>query len=303
MFLVETKKVLVTGASGFLGRHIANQLEVAGHRVVGMDLKESQLNISEFVQGDFTSKADLAGAMRQVDAVCHLGGVGDVYLAESDPSLAFHANAYGTWVVCEVCRSRGVPLLVNASSWEVYGKVQYQPIDESHPCNPESPYSISKLAGDLLARRASQSDGLGVVVLRLGTAYGPYMRKSTVIRKFIELARAGQPLVVQGSGSQFRQFTHAYDIANAFAKVISGTISDGVFNIVSRERTSIIQLAKIISEEFSVPIEFRESRRDDPPSAEISSERAREKLAWEQQISFQHGLRLLMTKSEENGGN
>src|SRR5207249_4616322 len=124
------KRILVTGAAGFLGFHVIKRLESDGHEVVGFDIVDPRLALTSFVRGDFTARGQLQDAMKGVDAVCHLGGVGDIYLADRDPALAFHANAYGTLVVCECCTSSRVDQLVYASTWEVYGKTVFEPVDE-----------------------------------------------------------------------------------------------------------------------------------------------------------------------------
>src|SRR3989442_15811214 len=119
---MESHRVLVTGCSGFLGRYVVNELHRAGHEVVGFDMMEPTFAIAQYRKGDFTSRSDLDDALQGINAVCHLGGIGDVYLAERDPALAFHANAFGTKTLCDACDSQRVDELIYASSWEVYGK-------------------------------------------------------------------------------------------------------------------------------------------------------------------------------------
>ena len=174
---METFRTLVTGCSGFLGRHVVVALRAAGHEVTGFDFVEPAYPIDGFKKGDITSRPDFESALRGITAVCHLAGVGDVYLANSDPALAFRANAFGSKVVCDASVDTKVEKLVYASTWEVYGKPSANPIDETHPCNPESPYSISKLAGELFVRQANDMEGMKTISLRLGTAYGPASRK------------------------------------------------------------------------------------------------------------------------------
>ena len=285
---------LVTGASGFLGRHVAGGLTAKGHDVKGFDIVQSDVAAGEFVQGDFTSKAELLPALKGMDGVCHIGGIGDVYLAEQDPELAFRVNGFGTQVVCDCCASAGIRTLLYASTWEVYGQPRYQPIDEQHPCNPETPYSISKLAGELIVRNRQLSGDTRQIALRLGTAYGTFMRKTAVVPRFIARASAGEPLVVQGEGSQFRQFTHARDIAEAFAAGLQYSGKSRVFNIVSNNHVTIKELARIVSEQYHVPIEFAPLRGGDPPSAVISSRLASEELRWEAKEEFSRALNELL---------
>src|SRR5438445_6813577 len=116
---METKRILVTGAAGFLGHHVIERLESEGHEVVGFDITEPTPAVSSFVRGDFTSRAQFQAALKGINAVCHLGGVGDVYLADRDPALAFRVNAYGTLVVCKCCAASQIERMVSASTWEV----------------------------------------------------------------------------------------------------------------------------------------------------------------------------------------
>src|SRR2546425_4170306 len=142
---METLRILVTGCSGFLGRYVAEQLTREGHEVSGFDLVTPSFEMNSFSRGDLTSITDVERAMKGINSVCHLGGVGDVYVAERDPALAFHVNGYGTKVVCDACTKTNVDRLIYASTWEVYGRPQARVVEEAHACTPESPYSISKL--------------------------------------------------------------------------------------------------------------------------------------------------------------
>src|SRR2546427_8077067 len=295
---MESHRVLVTGCSGFLGRYVVNELHRAGHEVVGFDIQEPTFPIAQFRKGDFTSRTNLDDVLGGINAVCHLGGVGDVYLAERDPALAFRANAFGTKALCDACESHRVDQLIYASTWEVYGKPLTNPIDETHPCNPESPASISKLAGELFVRRAGSATRLKTVSLRLGTAYGSSMRESAVIARFITRARSRKPLQIHGDGKQFRQFTHAEDIARGFALALRVSLPGLVYNRTSDERVAIGDLAQVIAKRFGVPIEFQPARHAEPPSALVSSERAKHDLRWDSRILFADGLENILGSSD-----
>src|SRR6266571_7276808 len=105
---MESYRAVVTGCSGFLGRYVVNELTKQGHSVLGFDIVEPKFHIDDFKKGDFTIRSETVEAMRGASVICHLGGVGDVYLADSDPALAFRANAFGTKVVCDSARELGV---------------------------------------------------------------------------------------------------------------------------------------------------------------------------------------------------
>ncbi len=179
--MTQTHRVLLTGCSGFLGPFVIDELVAAGHEVVGFDLLTPANKTDPFIRGDFTSKRDLVRALTGITAVCHLGGVGDVYLAERRGAAALRTNAYGTKIVCDACMDSGVETLVYASTWEVYGKPHANPVSETHPCNPESLYSISKLAGELFVRRAGAINGMTTslfMVMDLSFASSPTYRIS-----------------------------------------------------------------------------------------------------------------------------
>jgi nucleoside-diphosphate-sugar epimerase len=237
-------RVLVTGGAGFLGRHVARVVQQAGHHVTVFDLAASNAG-TDSICGDLTNPADCLRATREADAICHLGGIGDVYLAMEDPALAAKVNVYGTANLLEAARQNGVAKLVYASTWEVYGHPHYQPIDECHPCAPDHPYNVTKFAGELLTLSYDRLKGLPTLALRLGTAYGEGMRPNSVFSLFIARARQGQPIVIQGDGSQFRQFTHASDIGRGFTLGLESDVHGVALNIVSPERTSIRDLATL----------------------------------------------------------
>ncbi len=283
------KRVLVTGGSGFLGSHVVKSLSRAGYDVVICDLQPPVINC-DFIHADLTSLDDMVQATKGVDYVCHLGAVGDVYLAFDKPYLAAKTNVTGTANLMEACLRNHVQRVIYASTWEVYGKPHYQPIDEEHPCEPEHPYSITKLAGEQTALAYDRLKGVPTVALRLGTAYGTGMRANSVFSIFITRALAQQPLKVEGSGTQFRQFTHVRDTGRAFVQALQSPVRAAKLNVVVDEGISIKQLAEMVAEQLPVPVVFEKARLGDVPSARISPKKAREVLNWTPQVTFGEGL-------------
>lgn len=288
-------KVLVTGATGFLGRHVARRFRDEGWDVVGFDLRHPQDEDRgiEWRVGDFTDPEGLREAMEGVSTVAHVGAIGDVYLAGEQPPLAASVNVVGTANVVEAALERGARL-VYASTWEVYGEPHYEPIDENHPTRPDHPYNITKLAGESLVLAACRLRGLSAVALRLGTAYGPGLRPNSVFRIFIDRARRGEGITIQGDGSQGRQFTHASDIARAFVLAASADASGIALNIVAPETVSIKELAERVVERFPTELRFGAPRPGDVPPALVSSERAGQVLGWTAEMPFERGLQELM---------
>ena len=292
--MAHVQRVVVTGAAGFIGSHVADELEKRGYDVARSDIRRPASLNNRWKLADLTRVDELVEATRGATAVCHIGGIGDVYQASRDPTLAMNVNAGGTANILEAAKRNSVGRFIYASTWEVYGQPRYEPMDEMHPCAPRHPYSVSKLAGDLIAQTYGAQDSPTTVVLRLGTTYGPRMRPNGVIPSFVLRAMSGQPIEVHGTGSQSRQFTHVTDVASAFVQSLEATHPAGVYNITSPKRTSIRDLAGMITQRIPVDIVVVEPRANDVPPAAISSERAEADLGWSARIPFTRGLEELI---------
>lgn len=285
-------RVLVTGAAGSVAPHVAMAFEEQGHEAVRTDLRSDEDGV--IVPSDLTSLGSLLEVTLGIDVVCHLGGVGDVYLAFNEPYTAAAANVLGTANLSEACLRNKVRKVIYASTWEVYGEPKYQPLDEEHPCDPDHPYNITKLGGERLVMAFDRLKGLPGVALRLGTAYGPGMRPNSVFSIFINRAMQGQPITIKGTGQQSRQFTHVADIARAFVLAAESDIHGEAFNIVAEEDITIRQLAEMVVRELPTQIVHEEARVGDVPPAKVSSEKAKLILGWKPQVRFDEGLRSLI---------
>lgn len=286
-------KVLVTGAAGFLGGHIARKFRDVGWEVTAFDVAPFAQEGIWFAQGDLTEANSVDQAMAGADVVAHVGAIGDVYLAGEQPALAAEVNVVGTANVVEAAIRHGVRLIY-ASTWEVYGAPRYEPLDEEHPTAPDHPYSITKLGGESLVLAATHLRSLSALALRLGTAYGSGLRANSVFRIFIDRARRGEPITIQGDGSQGRQFTHASDIARAFHLAAAAETSGIPINTVALETVTIRELAEKIVRRFPTELTFGEPRPGDAPPAVVSAKRAEEVLGWRSEMPFDRGLEELI---------
>ncbi len=282
-------KVLVTGATGFLGSNVTQELKSAGYEVFAFDIRQPKYDV-EYVKGDLRCFEDVLKATKGIDAVCHLGAIGDIYLAYEKPNLAAEINVAGTANLMEACSANKVERVVYASTWEVYDKPKYQPLDEEHQCNPSHVYGITKLAGEQIALFYGRFRGQKVISLRLGTAFGRNMRENSVFSLFIEKALKGEPIMIHGTGDQYRQFTHASDIGKAFILAIESSVDMGVFNIVNPKPVSIKELASLVVNEIPAKIEHVSGRLGDIEPALVSSEKATKILGWTPQVDFKEGL-------------
>lgn len=282
-------RVLVTGAAGFLGRHTAQHFKDKGWEVTGFDLQEDEGSEIETIVGDLTSSSEVNEAVAGCDVVVHIGAIGDVYLAGEQPTLAAEVNVVGTSNVVEAALSHQARV-VYASTWEVYGEPEYEPIDEKHPTAPDHPYNITKLGGESLLLAACRLRELSAIALRLGTAYGSGLRPNSVFRIFLDRARAGEPITIQGDGLQGRQFTHASDIARAFEIAARSDVSGTAVNIVAPETVTIKELAEEIVSKHPTELTFGPARPGDVPPAIVSATKAKELLGWQPEVGFSEGL-------------
>ena len=296
--------IIVTGGSGFLGSHVVEELLRRGHDVGIFDLAPPRDYLERqkgwrYVAGDLSDLSSLSSAFVDADAVCHLGGVGDVYLAASEPFTAAQRNVVGTANVCEAALQRRVGQVVYASTWEVYGAPCYQPIDELHPRCPDHPYNITKYAGELIAMSYDHLRGLPVLALRLGTAYGLRMRPNSVFSLFIKQALNGEPISIQGTGEQSRQFTHARDIARAFAMAAESSVHGEALNTASEESVTIRALAELVSRQIPTRTIFTPSRSGDIIPSRVTSKKAFDVLGWRAEVGFEEGLQEIIDVARE----
>jgi UDP-glucose 4-epimerase len=291
-------RVFVTGSAGFLGGHVCTSLLDDGMEVTGFDLQaRGRSDIREEI-GDLLDGEALTNAAAGHDVICHIGAIGDVYLAGEQPQLAASVNVTGSANIATAAERVGARV-VYASTWEVYGEPHYEPVDEDHPCNPDHPYNITKLAGERMLLASDKLRDVPTVALRLGTAYGLGMRSNSVFEIFIRRAMAGEPLTIQGDGAQGRQFTHASDIGRAFVLATKSEARGVVFNIVSPEMVTIKQLADSVVERFPTEVTFGEPRPGDVPPSYVSAARAGEVLGWHPAVDFEDGMKELLGANRE----
>ena len=290
-------KILVTGAAGFLGRNVVEHMLTDGFEITTFDQAEHDIAGARPVVGDLLDLDAVSEAASGKDAIVHIGAIGDVYLAGENPALASSVNVTGSANIASAAKANDARV-VYASTWEVYGTPIAEVITEEHPCEPDHPYNITKLAGERILLAADHLQDVPTVALRLGTAYGTGLRSNSVFRIFIDKARNQEPITIQGDGSQFRQFTHSDDIARAFALASRSELRNEVFNIVAPEPISIKQLAEVVVARYPTEISFTEARPGDVAPAMVSSEKAGRLLGWEPEVGFEDGMGRLMDADE-----
>jgi UDP-glucose 4-epimerase len=264
---VSSKAVVVTGGAGFIGSHVAAELLRRRYRVIVLDdLSSGKLenvrhligpsshrgqsrNSLEFVHGSITDLPLAKNVLQGVDYVFHQAAIPSVPRSIENPQATHEANITGTLNVLLAATDNGVKKVVYASSSAVYGDTPTLPKTEDMFPNPQSPYAVSKLAGEYYCRVFHQVYGLPTVCLRYFNVYGPRQDPSSqyaaVIPAFIQKALDGKPPIIFGDGRQTRDFTFIRDVVDANI-LAAETDAAGVYNIGRGERVSINKLARLV---------------------------------------------------------
>ena len=236
-------KVAVTGAAGFIGRHVCGALMQAGYEVTGLDvvrLRPGWLAYHEPV--DITKPMP---RIEGLDAVIHLAAIAAPRECDKDPGRAFDVNVNGTLQVLRMALESGAKKFVFSSSAHVYDiPPRYFPTDETHPLRLNNTYTTTKILGEQLAQLFWENHGLAYTTLRLFNAYGPGQQPGYFIPDMIAKAQKG-PLVLQG-GNTTKDFVYVADVARAFALAVD-TSFVGPINVGTGVETQLFDIAEKIA--------------------------------------------------------
>jgi len=258
-------RLLVTGAAGFLGSHVAEALLARGDEVVGLDnfdpfygrdVKEANLAALKkqprfrFVEGDIRDAGLVRGLMTADTVIVHLAARAGVRPSIEDPAEYASVNVDGTVVLLEAARAAKSPAFVFAGSSSVYGDTTPVPFAESVAAvNPISPYAATKRAGELLCATYVHLFGMRIISLRFFTAYGPRQRPDLAIHSFTRLMASGQAVPQFGDGSTERDYTYVADIVQGVLAGCDWTRRpDGpAFEIVNLGESRTVRLDRLIA--------------------------------------------------------
>jgi UDP-glucose 4-epimerase len=289
---VTAQRVLVTGSTGFIGRHLVQALADAGHEVISISrTAEGPTGASLHLTADFTQPPDLP-ALGHVDAVVHLVGIGDVQIAARDPARVAQVNAQGTLHALQLARTYDAQL-VFASSQRVY-RPSVAPLTEDSPALPTEAYGYTKLAAELYVAMMGQLFGVPGSILRLFSVYGPGQVATSSISGVVAIfgarALAGHPLQIMSSTPR-----DLIDIADAVQGIeralLQPTTPPRAYNIGSGMPTSLLTLAHAIKAAASSSSSIVESYTDLTTGGVVADiTRARQELGFAPQVSIEKGL-------------
>jgi UDP-glucuronate 4-epimerase len=305
------QRILLTGAAGFIGSHLAERLTSEGDEVLGLDSFDTTLydarrkeeNLAallpsprfSLVTGDILDAELVADIAQGRDLVIHLAALAGVRPSIAQPARYARANVEGTTNVLEACRAAGVKRLVFASSSSVYGaREDGRAFSEDDPCtSPASPYAATKRAGELLCSAYRDLHGLGVSALRFFTVYGPRQRPDMAIHHFTAGLIAGRPLTLYGETA--RDYTYIDDIIDgtvaACRHVSPGRFA--IYNLGGTRTTGLRDLAYMIAGAVGVTTEVISGppQPGDVPLTWADVSRARHDLGYEPRVPLAEGLR------------
>lgn len=304
------KKVLVTGADGFIGSHLTEELVKSGYEVKAFifynsfntwgwldTLPEDIMSHVEIFPGDVRDPNGVREAMKDCEAVFHLAALIAIPFSYHSPDAYVDTNIKGTLNILQAARALDVERILVTSTSEVYGTAQYVPIDEKHPFQGQSPYSATKIGADRLAESFYRSFQLPVTIVRPFNTYGPRQSARAVIPTIITQLLAGKTEIRLGALTPTRDFNYVKDTVGGFLAIYESDNTVGQeINIATQQEISIGQLAKELISQINPEAEIIcDEQRLRPEKSEVnrllgSNEKLKELTKWEQRFSFEQGL-------------
>jgi UDP-glucuronate 4-epimerase len=297
-------KVVVTGAAGFIGSHLCDELLAQGHEVVAVDCftdyyarvdKEANLASARehagfrFVEADLRTDA-LEPILDGADAVVNEAATPGLVLSWDDFERYQSTNLSAVKRLIDASIAVGVEHLVQASTSSVYGADATG--DEDGHCLPVSPYGVTKLAAEHLLRAHSETAALPLTILRYYSIYGPRQRPDMAYRIFCERLLRGEPITVFGDGRQSRSNTYVADCVAATIAALHRPADGSIFNIGGGREIELLEAVEILAGHLGVDpvIDHRPARRGDQRRTRAAIDRARDELGWEPKVQPEDGL-------------
>lgn len=313
-------KILVTGADGFIGSHLTEELVKKGYKVRAfvyynsfntwgwLDmLPDSIMDNVEIFQGDIRDPNGVEEAIKGMDAVFHLAALIAIPFSYYSPDTYVDTNIKGTLNILQAARKQNLKRVLITSTSEVYGTAQYVPIDEKHPFQGQSPYSATKIAADRLAESFYRSFGLPVTIVRPFNTYGPRQSARAVIPTIITQLLSGRTEIKLGSLTPTRDFNYVKDTVNGFISIYESdkTIGEEI-NISTQKEISIGDMAKELIKQINPNAQIVcDEQRLRPEKSEVNrllgcNEKIMRLTGWKPQYDLKKGLAETISFFETN---
>jgi len=313
------KNILVTGADGFIGSHLVEELVRQGLHVRAfvlynsfnswgwLDYSDPEIKRSlDVFAGDVRDPHGVRHAMKGCDVVFHLAALIAVPYSYHSPDTYVDTNIKGTLNIVQVARDLGIGKIVHTSTSEVYGTARFVPITEEHPLQGQSPYSASKIGADHIAMSFYHAFGTPVSIIRPFNTYGPRQSARAVIPTIITQIASRQGIIKLGALHPTRDFNYIQDTVRGFIAVAESDQSIGeVINIGSNFEVSIRETLDMIADIMGTRIDIEEdAQRLRPENSEVErlwadNSKAKEITGWEPRYGGLGGLKLGLTETVE----
>ena len=311
------KKILITGADGFIGSHLTEALVRQGYKVRTFVLYNSFNSWGwldqclpevkgkfEVFTGDIRDPYGVKEAMKGCDTVMHLAALIAIPYSYHSPDTYVDTNIKGTLNVLQAARELGVSRVIHTSTSEVYGTARFVPITEQHPLQGQSPYSATKIAADQLAYSFYASFGLPVVIVRPFNTYGPRQSARAVIPTIITQIASGKRQIKLGAVSPTRDFNYVQDTVAGFIAAMNSEQGLGeVVNFGSNFEISIGDTAQLIAEAMNAEIEIiTDEARMRPADSEVErlwadNAKAKQLFGWQPAYGGREGFKRGITET------
>ncbi len=316
----EGKKILVTGADGFIGSHLVEELVKKGYQVKAFiyynsfntwgwldTLPQDLMQNVEIFQGDIRDPNGVWEAMKDVDTVFHLAALIAIPFSYHSPDTYVDTNIKGTLNILQAARKLQTKRVLVTSTSEVYGTAQYVPIDEKHPFQGQSPYSATKIGADRLAESFYRSFQLPVTIVRPFNTYGPRQSARAVIPTIITQLLSGKQEIKLGSLSPTRDFNYVKDTVQGFISIYESdkTVGEEI-NIATQKEISIGELAEELIRQINPSARIIcDEERLRPEKSEVNrllgcNEKILRLTEWKPQYSLEEGLKNTIVFLKDN---
>ncbi len=311
-------RVLVTGGAGFIGSNfvrnwglnnypeldsitVLDKLTYAGN-IKNLDELRGKPNFN-FVEGDICDVSLINQLIKNVDCVINFAAESHVDRSITNPNIFVKTNIEGVQVLLDAINKNPDKRLVQISTDEVYGSIAHGEWDENEPIKPNSPYSATKAAAELLVNAYNKTYGIDTVITRSSNNYGPYQYPEKIIPLFITNLMQDKTIPIYGEGSNIRDWLHVNDHCKGIYLAATKGTSGFVYNIGGGHELSNLDLATILLSKFNKStkaIEYVADRKGHDFRYAISSEKARKELGYESTVEFNSGLQETITWYKEN---
>ncbi|MDQ6748887.1 MAG: NAD-dependent epimerase/dehydratase family protein [Candidatus Dormibacteraeota bacterium] len=272
------RRVLVTGGSGFIGRHVVSELAAQGAQVRVVDLQPHIDPAVEVVIGDIADPEILAAAFDGgFDCIVHLAAVTSVLRSLQQPELTFRTNVVGTAALLEAGRRAGVTSLAFASTNAVTGPMEAPKISEAATLAPLTPYGSTKAAAEMLMSAYTAAYGLRCACIRLTNVYGPGMQaKDSIVARLMRAIRLGSTFEIYGDGNQVRDYVHVSDVVQAMLLALMSQSWAGPMVIGSGTSLSVHEVVAAVREVSGaeLPVRHGEAKAGEMPAVIVDPSRA-----------------------------